>query len=57
MSKYLTTEELEEMLQVTRQTIFSWRKEGMPYLKLGRAVRFELDKVTEWIEKKGEVNG
>jgi excisionase family DNA binding protein len=57
VSEYITTEELAEKLKVTRQTISNWRKEGLPFLKLGRAVRFDLDKVKEWIEKKGASNG
>ena len=27
-----------------------YRKEGMPHVRIGRAVRFNIDKVSEWLE-------
>lgn len=49
MQEYLTTKELEAILKVNRQSIFNYRKQGMPYKKLNRAVRFDLEEVKEWI--------
>jgi excisionase family DNA binding protein len=54
MNEYLTTEELAEKLKVTRQSIWHWRKKGLPALKIGRAVRFDLEAVSEWINKQTE---
>jgi len=50
MKKLLTVKELEKIFQVTRQTIFDWRKKGLPYKKVGRLVRFEKSEVEIWIE-------
>jgi excisionase family DNA binding protein len=46
----LTTKELAEKLRVAEITITKWREKGLPFKKIGRAVRFEEPKVIEWIE-------
>lgn len=56
MKKLLTSKDLEEHLSVSRWTIIDWRKSGMPFLKLNRVVRFDLDKVMEWLEEEGNKN-
>ena len=47
----LTSEELSELLKVTRGTLNNWRKKGMPYLKGDRAVRFNKSEVMKWINE------
>lgn len=47
----MTNEQLCEYLKVTRQTLYNWREEGMPSIKIGRGVRFELEKVMEWLKE------
>lgn len=54
MSEYLTTAELSDKLKVTRQAIWNWRKQGLPAVKIGRAVRFDLNAVNDWINKQNE---
>lgn len=54
MKELLTTEKLSEILKVSRITIYNWRKKGLPCIKIGRTVRFDLEKVMEWIESKNE---
>jgi predicted DNA-binding transcriptional regulator AlpA len=49
----LTTRELEHKLKVTAVTIWRWRNEGMPFLKLNNSIRFEEDKVFEWLKQRG----
>lgn len=52
----LTTEELTKELKVTRQTLGRYKKQGMPSIKINaRMVRYELDKVLEWLKEKNEV--
>lgn len=46
----LTTEDLMLKYKVSRSTIDRWRKEGMPFSKIGRGVRFNEDEVQKWIE-------
>jgi DNA-directed RNA polymerase sigma subunit (sigma70/sigma32) len=49
MKKYLTTAEIGELFQVTRETIRNWRNAGMPHEKLSnRVYRYELDKILAW---------
>lgn len=56
MEKLLTTVELAETLKVTRQAIWNWRKEGLPFFKIGSAVRFDPLQVRKWLEEKGVKN-
>lgn len=48
----LTTIELAEVLNISRQTIFRWRKEGMPFYKISKSVRFDLEEIREWLQTK-----
>lgn len=52
MSNYLTTKQLEKKLQVTAVTIWRWRQDGMPFEKFGVSVRFDEDKVMQWLKRK-----
>lgn len=47
----ITLEELSEYLKVSRTTIDRWRREGMPFEKVGRGVRFDKQAVMEWIKE------
>ena len=46
---YLRSKDLEAKYQVSRATIDNWKKAGMPYLKIGRSVRFDEAEVETWI--------
>ncbi len=50
----LTERELCEVLSVTRQTLVSLRKRGMPYFLLGtKLVRYDLQEVLDWLKENG----
>lgn len=49
----VTTKELQEKLKVTAVTIWRWRNEGMPFIKLNNSIRFEESRVIEWLKQKG----
>jgi len=51
MDKLLTLHQLCDKLQLSRSTIDRWRKEGLPYTKLGRSLRFDEKEVAEWIKQ------
>lgn len=51
MSKLLTKSQLAELLQVAEITIDTWRKKGLPAIKIGRAVRFDEKAVFDWIQE------
>ena len=49
--KYLTLNELSEKLKLSRSTIDAWRREGLPFIKMGRNIRFDEDEVMKWIRE------
>lgn len=51
---YITKKELSEKLSISIATIDRNMREGMPYIKMERAVRFKFDEVEEWLLKRGE---
>lgn len=53
MDNLITVKELCELLKVSRTTVLTWRKEeGLPYEKFGKLVRFDKDKVYEWLKNR-----
>ena len=48
----ISTKELCELVGVTRTTINNWRKEGMPFKKFGKLVRFDKGEVMKWLDEK-----
>jgi excisionase family DNA binding protein len=45
-----TTRELQEFLKVSQTTIEKWRRQrGLPYVRLGRVVRFVPNDVRAWV--------
>jgi excisionase family DNA binding protein len=52
MEKLLSIEELSEKLGIPVSTLYAWTcKKKIPYVKLGRLVRFRESEITEWIAK------
>lgn len=56
---YLTSEELRKALKISKGTLVKFNKEGCPRVYFGRAlggsgthVRYKLDDVTSWLEKR-----
>lgn len=47
--KFLTIEDVADMLQVTRTTIYNLKKKGLPYIKLGKNIRFNQEEVINWV--------
>lgn len=49
--RLLTETELLDALniQVDRTAVWRWRKKGMPHIKIGKAIRYELAAVREWL--------
>ena len=48
--KFLTVEDVAEMLQVTRTTIYNLKKKGLPFIKLGKNIRCDEEAVVEWVK-------
>jgi excisionase family DNA binding protein len=47
---YLTIEEVSEMLKVARSTVYKFKDMGMPFIKIGKTIRFKDNEVMEWVE-------
>lgn len=54
MKKLYTIKDLEEIFQVSRYAINAWRKDGMPEIKIGGTIRFDIDEVMEWTKEKSK---
>lgn len=51
MERLLTIKDIETRFSISRATVDRWRREGMPYQKVGRQVRFEEQEVLKWIKE------
>ena len=49
---YLRSRDLEQKYQVSRATIDNWKKQGMPFIKIGRSVRFDEKEIEKWIRER-----
>jgi phage terminase Nu1 subunit (DNA packaging protein) len=54
MVELLTAKELARHLKCSRPAITVWQRQGMPVRRLGRLVRYELDKVLEWFAQRAQ---
>ena len=58
MEKYLTSEQVAEMLQVHQITVLKYLKSGvLPGIKIGRMYRIKESEVEEFLENKTIVKG
>ena len=58
MSELLTAKQLAERLQCSERTIHTWRKAGLPAIKIqvGRLVRFDLEAVQRWLQSQQQTS-
>ena len=53
MEKLLTAKQVSEILEVKPKTVYEWvGKKEIPYVKIGRLVRFKKSEVFQWIESR-----
>jgi len=51
----LSTGDLAKRLDVSRQAIYLWRKQGLPTeIIFNRTIRYDWDVVVEWLNSKGK---
>lgn len=51
--KLMTIEELSAYINVKVKTLYDWTyKKQIPYLKLGRLVRFDQEEIEKWMKEK-----
>ena len=52
MNKLLSPQELSTALNISIETVYAWTSQKrIPYIKMGRLVRFNMDEVNKWLEK------
>lgn len=50
MNKLLTTKQLADHYQVSRQAVHEWRKLGLCHVKLGeKTLRYDLQETHQWL--------
>jgi len=55
MEKLLTIEQLAEILQIKKSTIYAWTfAKKIPHLKIGGALRFREREIVKWIDSQVE---
>ena len=53
--RLLSTGDLAKRLDVSRQAIYLWRKQGLPTeIIFNRTIRYDWDVVVEWLNSKGK---
>ena len=51
MEKLLTARQVSELLEVKTSTVYDWASRGtIPFVKLGRLIRFKKSDVFRWVE-------
>jgi len=51
--RFLNVEELAEYLGISTNTVYAWVcQRKIPYLKIGKLVKFDLTKIEQWLDKK-----
>ena len=51
----LSTGDLAKRLDVSRQAIYLWRKQGLPTeIIFNRTIRYDWDVVVEWLNRQGK---
>jgi len=50
--RLLDITQLSEAINVKKKTIYDWtHKKQIPYVKMGRLLRFDLDDIEKWIRR------
>lgn len=51
--RLLTSDEVADLLKVTRNTLERWRREGEgpPAMKIGRQVRYDENELQTWLKR------
>lgn len=50
-NEFLTVDEVCKWLKVSRSTVDRWRKEGLPFTKKTRLIRFDKEEVVKWLKE------
>ena len=56
MKKLMDTPQLAEYLSINKHTVYVWRTQGMPNIKVGSQYRYNIDEVLKWLESRSAKN-
>lgn len=59
LNELFTTDQVAEMLGLSPHTLAVWRSEGradLPYIKVGRSVRYEITDILEFLDQQRKSN-
>lgn len=56
MNEYLTENELSKKLQMSRTVLYQLRKEGLPFRRIHRTIRYNPEEVEIWLTQHGHGN-
>ena len=52
MERLITAKQVSELIEVKPSTVYQWVHLGLiPYVKIGKCVRFKKDELFRWIDK------
>ena len=52
MERLMTAKQVSELIEVKPSTVYQWVHLGLiPYIKIGKCVRFKKDELFRWIDK------
>ena len=52
MERLMTAKQVSELIEVKPSTVYQWVHLGLiPYVKIGKSVRFKKDELFRWIDK------
>ena len=51
---YIDKNCLAKRLSISISTVNNLMAQGMPYLKIGKAVRFDIKEVLQWLKERGK---
>ena len=52
MERLMTAKQVSELIEVRPSTVYQWVHLGLiPYVKIGKCVRFKKDELFRWIDK------
>jgi excisionase family DNA binding protein len=52
MERLMTAKQVSELIEVKPSTVYQWVHLGLiPYVKIGKCVRFKKDELFRWIDK------
>ena len=54
MKNLMDTPQLAEYLSINKHTVYVWRTQGMPNIKVGSQYRYNIEEVSKRLEERAE---